>query len=305
MDSPNPGLHRVLKHGKIIASQGKWVIDVVIRELSLTGAHVILQAAVDLPAEFELVIATDGMRYPARKEWQKAAELGIAFTGLPRPVAGAAVDRSTTAIAAPLFGQARQQGEEPPQKLANFDRFPIQPDFELGYTRHPLYSDKGQCLVTVKLVNRGAIVAHQPFLCLPALGLRLEPVTGWSMQEIKGLRKMYRFSRLETADLEPDASFACCTIALPFTAARGGSLEFESGNHHALAAIPDLKVTCLAGAGNYSSERVPLIVPSADITAHIHALAQNGEIPLQVPEAENDVFAAAPGSLGAQRGNWN
>ena len=78
--------HKVLKDGKIISSDMASVIDVKIRDVSDGGARVQLPAAIDLPAEFGLLIISQEMLYPAVVKWRTGQLTGIEFIGEPRHV---------------------------------------------------------------------------------------------------------------------------------------------------------------------------------------------------------------------------
>jgi hypothetical protein len=111
------------------------------------------------------------------------------------------------------------------------------------------------------------------------LGLILEAANGWAVQEVTAVRKMRRFFKPGVYDLAPGDSIHCCSIVLPFSASEGGTLEYEHGRQHALPNLPDLRLTCIAGAGNYPSDRVPFIVPAIEIRRFFQQTQKRGEIP--------------------------
>jgi hypothetical protein len=78
---------RVLKEGKIVSSDMNRVIDVKIRDMSASGALVQMPANVVLPDNFNLLIASERLLYPAVMRWRKGEAMGLEFTGEPRPSA--------------------------------------------------------------------------------------------------------------------------------------------------------------------------------------------------------------------------
>jgi hypothetical protein len=78
---------RVLKEGKIVSSDMNRVIDIKIRDMSESGALVHLPANVVLPDNFNLLIVSEKLLYPAVARWRKGEAMGIEFVGEPRPSA--------------------------------------------------------------------------------------------------------------------------------------------------------------------------------------------------------------------------
>jgi PilZ domain len=78
---------RVLKDGKIVSSDMNRVIDVKIRDMSESGALVHLPANVVLPDNFNFLIVSERLLYPAVMRWRKGEAMGLEFTGEPRPSA--------------------------------------------------------------------------------------------------------------------------------------------------------------------------------------------------------------------------
>lgn len=155
----------------------------------------------------------------------------------------------------------------------------LQPEISLSYERHAVDSNSGIFTAEVSLLNRARHTAHQPFVCLPILGLQLSPATGWSMRDVSSIRRLRRFGPDRDELLAPQASVHCCNISLLFNAASGGRVEYETGNWHALNDLPDLRLTCVVGAGNYPSERLPLVVPADTIKSLISELIVMNDIP--------------------------
>ena len=79
--------HRVLKEGKITNSEMHCLANVVIRDLSESGARVQLPESQALPDDFSLYIVTERLLYPAVARWREEKTLGIQFIGEPRTTA--------------------------------------------------------------------------------------------------------------------------------------------------------------------------------------------------------------------------
>jgi hypothetical protein len=75
--------HRTLKGGKISYANETCVVDCVIRNLSLTGANVVVPMTVGIPSTFILVDAHGGTRHPAQIVWRKGDRIGVRFQDMP------------------------------------------------------------------------------------------------------------------------------------------------------------------------------------------------------------------------------
>ncbi|WP_373502218.1 hypothetical protein [Aestuariivirga sp.] len=155
----------------------------------------------------------------------------------------------------------------------------LQPSVSITYDRHAIDSNSGTFSVRISLHNKSAHVAHEPFLCLPIFGLELSPAVGWTMQDISSIRRLRRFGPGRGEDLAPGSSVHCCNISLLFNALDGGQVEFDAGSWHPVHDLPDLRLTCVAGAGNFPSERLPLVVPAVTLTGFLAQLMVMGEVP--------------------------
>lgn len=74
---------RVLKEGKITNTEMRCLANVVIRDLSESGARVQLPASQALPDDFGLYIVAEKLLYPAVARWREDKALGIQFVGEP------------------------------------------------------------------------------------------------------------------------------------------------------------------------------------------------------------------------------
>jgi len=75
--------YRVRKEGKIISAELRCGIDVIIRDMSVGGARMEIQPAVDIPDIFDLVVTSEYLYYPALVKWRSGHMIGIEFAGEP------------------------------------------------------------------------------------------------------------------------------------------------------------------------------------------------------------------------------
>ena len=78
--------HRVLKAAKIITMDNTSVVDCTVRNLSDTGAQVIIEKSVKMPAEFQFFLANGDTVRDAELAWHRGDRVGIKFKGESRPV---------------------------------------------------------------------------------------------------------------------------------------------------------------------------------------------------------------------------
>ena len=77
--------HRVLKKAKIIHQNNWSVTDCALRDLSDTGAQLIVGDQASIPNEFMLLFPAEKMVRDARVVWRKEQTAGIIFTSEKRP----------------------------------------------------------------------------------------------------------------------------------------------------------------------------------------------------------------------------
>ena len=68
---------RVLKAGQILF--GASAIDCVVRNISATGACILLKSPLWFPESFVLAVASDGVSRRCHIVWRKDGQIGIAF----------------------------------------------------------------------------------------------------------------------------------------------------------------------------------------------------------------------------------
>jgi hypothetical protein len=71
---------RVLKSAKIVFNLSQSMVDCTVRDLSDTGAKLLLSKPTDVPDEFRIVFTQDNTIRDAQVKWRKAEQLGIVFT---------------------------------------------------------------------------------------------------------------------------------------------------------------------------------------------------------------------------------
>ncbi len=76
--------HKVLKEGKLLLRPPTGTIDVVIKDLSASGARLEILSSVDLPENFSLVLISAATVTPCRLCWRRGMAIGVKFTGPPR-----------------------------------------------------------------------------------------------------------------------------------------------------------------------------------------------------------------------------
>ncbi len=72
---------RVLKEGKIVFADGMRVFDCTIRDLSASGARLLIANTTGLPDTFQLYERSSGLLYPASIAWRQPNSIGVQFTG--------------------------------------------------------------------------------------------------------------------------------------------------------------------------------------------------------------------------------
>ena len=75
--------HRVFKEAKIVSPAFKGTINVTIRDLSVGGARIDIPPFIAIPEEFELLVVSENLLYPAVARWSGGVSLGIEFAGEP------------------------------------------------------------------------------------------------------------------------------------------------------------------------------------------------------------------------------
>jgi hypothetical protein len=72
---------RVLKEGKIVYADGLRVLDCTIRDISDSGARLLIASTIGLPDTFQLYEKSSGTLYPCSIAWRQANAIGVHFEG--------------------------------------------------------------------------------------------------------------------------------------------------------------------------------------------------------------------------------
>jgi hypothetical protein len=75
--------YKVLKEGRIVSSTMDGAINVTIRDLSVGGARIQVLPYIEMPKEFNLLVTSENLLYPAIAKWRAGEVSGIAFVGEP------------------------------------------------------------------------------------------------------------------------------------------------------------------------------------------------------------------------------
>lgn len=70
---------RTLKRGRLVFNDGRSVIDCVVRNLSPSGALLVLPSLLGIPQEFDLHIDSDRNCRAARIIWKGDGKIGVEF----------------------------------------------------------------------------------------------------------------------------------------------------------------------------------------------------------------------------------
>ena len=68
-----------LKGGQIVFNAGRSTIDCTVRNLSRSGAKLVVASVVGIPESFDLLLPNT-TRQPCRVIWRKAKEIGVEFS---------------------------------------------------------------------------------------------------------------------------------------------------------------------------------------------------------------------------------
>ena len=77
---------RVLKEGKIVYADGMRLIDCTIRDMSESGARLLVASTVGLPDTFKLYEKSSGLLYPSSISWRQSNAVGVNFDGPPTSI---------------------------------------------------------------------------------------------------------------------------------------------------------------------------------------------------------------------------
>jgi len=75
---PSPRM-RVLLAGIVVYGDGAYSFDCTFRNLSATGARIVMGKTVQFPSEFFLINVRDRVAYDCKLAWNKGGEVGVNF----------------------------------------------------------------------------------------------------------------------------------------------------------------------------------------------------------------------------------
>lgn len=81
MDKRHDQRRRTLKGGKIFFNHGRSVIDCTVKNLSKSGAALLLESTIGIPGEFNLVISPDNIQKACKVIWKTDTQIGVSFVG--------------------------------------------------------------------------------------------------------------------------------------------------------------------------------------------------------------------------------
>jgi hypothetical protein len=76
---------RVLKAAKIITMDNTSVVDCTVRNMSETGAQLVIEKSVKMPDEFQFFLANGDTVRDAELAWHRGDRVGVKFKGEVRP----------------------------------------------------------------------------------------------------------------------------------------------------------------------------------------------------------------------------
>lgn len=83
---PNQRSHpryKVSKDAKIIFPDGRGLVDVMIRDMSVGGARIQLKSSTDLSGQFNLSVPSEKILYTGAVRWMKGNLVGLQFVSDP------------------------------------------------------------------------------------------------------------------------------------------------------------------------------------------------------------------------------
>ncbi len=184
---------------------------------------------------------------------------------------------SLTSNAPVAAGQSTDSGARgAPQAAANADPL-LQPFVRLRLEPASSGIGRGQIAAEILLRNRSGFAAYRPFLCLPWIGLNLSPARGWKIEDMTSIRRLRRFQQFSEAPLEAGAEAPCGSLFLPYRTGQGGLIEYSPGGGHRLASLPEFRIGCTCGAGNFPAFRADLVIAAESLRQVMAAHLSSGQ----------------------------
>lgn len=142
-----------------------------------------------------------------------------------------------------------------------------------AFTRANSKSCVGYLDVDLKIHNASGIDANMPFIAFSALGLTLIPRPGWKSESIASAagRRLVRFASPAVAVLPAEGTAEPCALRLAILAAEGGMVEVVPALRKPVAAMSDITLSYVLGAGNFPPLRASLVIPASAIVEPVFA----------------------------------
>lgn len=132
---------------------------------------------------------------------------------------------------------------------------------------------RGHVRISIKLKNMTSVPAENPFFCLPVRGLDVLPHDGWLWHEFQSVNRMIRFTHRQPTRLMGGDEVNCCVLRLPYRQPGGNVVSYGWGDQRQISTLPDLRLFCITGAGNFPAERFSVVIPASSITGAIASYA--------------------------------
>ena len=132
---------------------------------------------------------------------------------------------------------------------------------------------RGHVQVSIKLKNTTSVPAENPFFCMPVRGLNALPHEGWLWHEFQSVNRMIRFNHQQPMTLTAGDEVNCCVLRLPYNQLGGNVVSYGWGGRRQINALPDLRLFCVTGAGNFPAERFSVVIPASSVTGAIASYA--------------------------------
>ncbi|HEY8580193.1 MAG TPA: PilZ domain-containing protein [Beijerinckiaceae bacterium] len=83
---------RTMLGAKLVYANGRMSAPCTIRNMSSTGAKIMLEGALPLPQDFELFVPQKNLKLNARLVWRNGLEIGVSFVAAEAPEPPPATD---------------------------------------------------------------------------------------------------------------------------------------------------------------------------------------------------------------------
>lgn len=81
MDKRQDQRRRTFKGGKIFFNDDRSVIDCTVKNLSQSGAALLVESTIGIPSEFNLLISPEHVLKACKVVWKTETQIGVSFVG--------------------------------------------------------------------------------------------------------------------------------------------------------------------------------------------------------------------------------